>query len=76
MEDREDQELEALADNYADVRDDRMALTPKEVSAKADLLRAMKRKGRKVYKSANVEILIVESEENVKVKRPKPKKDD
>jgi len=68
MEDPEIEELEGLAETYASVRDQRMALTPQEKKLKYDLHAAMKRHGKEKYLRDGIEIKIVHEEETVKVK--------
>jgi len=68
MEDPEIEELEGLAENYAEIRDQRMALTPQEKKLKDDLHAAMKRHGKEKYVRDGIEIKIVHEQETVKVK--------
>lgn len=67
-EDPEIEELEDLAQQYADVRDQRMALTPQETKLKADLLAEMKKRDRTSYNHAGITIKVVHEKETVKVK--------
>lgn len=60
--------LEDKALQYAEVRDQRMSLSRKEVEFKGELLDLMKAQKRKHYKRGNIEIAIVHESENVKVK--------
>ena len=68
MEDPEIEELEGLAETYASIRDQRMALTPQEKKLKDDLHAAMKRHGKEKYLRDGIEIKIVHEQETVKVK--------
>lgn len=68
MEDPEIEELEAKAEEYADVRDRRMALTPQEDQLKKDLLALMKKHDKKTYVHDGYDIRIVAEEETVKVR--------
>ena len=68
MEDPVIEELEGLAETYAGVRDQRMALTPQEKKLKDDLHAAMKRHGKETYLRDGIEIKIVHESETVKVK--------
>jgi len=68
MEERKIPDLHAAAEDYAEIRDERMALTEKEVPAKANLLELMHKHGKETYKYEDVEISVVHEEETVKVK--------
>jgi hypothetical protein len=68
MEDPKIEELEAAAEDYAAIRDERMALTPREKKLKDDLLAAMKRHGKEKYHRDGIEIRIVHESETVKVR--------
>lgn len=72
MERKAIKEIEKLADEYAELRDDRMAVLKNEVDAKAKLIDAMHRNGVNTYEfEDDGETVTVElkSEEKVKVKR-------
>ena len=75
MEDTKITEIEDLALQYAEVRDSRIAALKGEVELKGQLLAAMKKAGKQVYRRHNVEVRIVHEEETVKVK-VKEKEDD
>jgi len=60
--------LESLAHEYADIRDQRIALSVNEGSLKADIMEEMKRLKKEHYKRDGVEITLVHEKENVKVK--------
>lgn len=68
MEERRIPELHTAAENYAEVRDERMILTKKEVELKDELLGMMKKHGKESYKFDDVEIKVVHEKEKVKVK--------
>lgn len=68
-------ELEKLAEEYADYRDERMKLGAQEVELKDKLLGAMHKHGKKDYVHGDVEIHVVAEEEKVKVKIRKPKEE-
>jgi hypothetical protein len=68
MEDEKLDELEGLAEEYAQIRDERMALTPQEKKLKDDLLAAMKKNGKQRYFRDGIEIKIVHEQESVKVR--------
>jgi hypothetical protein len=68
MEDSAIPELEKLARHYARIRDERMELNDEEGKLKAKTLGAMKKHGKTLYKRAGVEIRLVESVEDLKVK--------
>jgi hypothetical protein len=68
MEDPQIEELEAAAEDYVAIRDERMALTPREKKLKDDLLAAMKRHGKEKYLRDGIEIKIVHESETVKVR--------
>lgn len=71
MDDPQIEELESLAESYADVRDQRLALTPQEKKLKDDLLAAMKRNHKQLYRRDGIEIEIVPEGEKVKVRLKK-----
>ncbi len=68
MEDKHLEDLESAAMDYAEVRDKRMALTPKEKSLKDLLLTLMKRHSKTIYRVEEMEIKVVAKDETVKVK--------
>jgi hypothetical protein len=72
-EDNHLKELDDLATQYAEVRDERMALGRKEVNLKDDLLAKMKGLKKKTYSVDGISIDVVSEEETVKVKVSKPK---
>jgi hypothetical protein len=67
-EDRAIKPLEEAAQDYATIRDQRMALNAEEVGLKAKLLRLMKKHGKQAYHRDGVSIEIVTEEETVKVR--------
>ena len=73
MEDPEIEELESAAEEYAAIRDERMALTEKEVPLKAELIELMHKHDKTSYVHAGVDVkLIVESEKvRVRIKKDK-----
>tara|TARA_Y100000310_G_scaffold98201_2_gene95967 strand:- start:3692 stop:3958 length:267 start_codon:yes stop_codon:yes gene_type:complete len=76
MEDRAIEALESAAIEYAEVRDQRIALNAGEVQLKGRLLGLMKQHKRERYENAAVSIRLVHEKETVKVKIKKPKKKD
>lgn len=67
----EDPLIEALQDaalDYADIRDQRQALTAREVEAKGRLKDLMHAHKKEVYRHGGVVVTLVKEEENVKVK--------
>lgn len=66
-------DLQDLAQEYAEVRNQRAALTPEEVRLKGELLAAMKKHKLKDYVYEDIEIHVVTESETVKVKVHKPK---
>lgn len=68
MEDAGIRELENQAENYADVRDQRMELTRQESQLSVDLLAMMKKHGKTEYHHAEVHVWVKVTEEKVKVK--------
>jgi hypothetical protein len=68
MEDRLLPDLEEGARAYAEIRDQRMALNKEEAELKANLLALMHKHGKEKYTHDGVEILIVTTDETVKVK--------
>jgi len=76
MEDHAIKPLEDIATSYADIRDQRMALTEEEKSLKDHARRLMKQYNKTIYKHGGVEIRIVPGEEDVKVKVRKASDED
>jgi hypothetical protein len=68
MEDRAIAELEALAEDYADVRDKRMSLTTKETELNDELLVMMKKYKKSEYHHGDVHCWLKSTDEKVKVK--------
>lgn len=68
MEDRALEELEAKAEEYASIRDDRMELTQKEVELNDELLDLMKKHKKAEYHHGDVHCWIKAKDERVKVK--------
>ena len=76
MEDPEIDELIDAANAYVKIRDRRMALTPQEADLKQDVLRIMKKHGKKTYNHDGIEITVIAEEETVKVKIKKDEADE
>lgn len=76
MEDREINDLQFSALEYAKIRDKRMKLSQEEVELKQELLALMKKHHRKTYNYNGVEVNVVTEEETVKVRIHKPEEDD
>jgi hypothetical protein len=76
VEDLEIEELQEAALSYADIRDQRMALTPQETELKGKLLGLMKKYEKKAYEHDGIRIEVVAEEETVKVRVKKEKEDD
>ena len=72
MEDRTIQALEDVGAAYADMRDQRMALTKEEAELKATALNLMIKHDKTIYRSASVLIRRIPGEEDLKVKLLKP----
>ena len=68
MEDHAIPELEAIAQQYADIRDQRIELTLQERGLKSDAIAAMHKHGRTAYEHDGVTIRLVPGEEEIKVK--------
>jgi hypothetical protein len=68
MEDREITDLEDAARNYAAIRDQRMALTKKEVDLSDVLLQAMKRNKRDHYHRDGIDLKLIVEKEKVRVR--------
>ena len=68
LEDRAIAELEAAAEEYAGIRDRRMALTEQEVECKEKLLALMHGHGKQTYIHGGIEIRVVAEKEKVRVR--------
>ena len=75
MEDAEIEELESAALDYAEIRDERQLLTPKEVEAKEKLLSLMKAHDKQTYRHGNIEITRIVEKEKIKVKVSREKEE-
>jgi hypothetical protein len=73
MEDNRLEDLEDTALRYAEIRDERQALTRREVDAKDVLHTLMRRHEKVLYRVETMEIKIVAKDETVKVKILKDK---
>ena len=62
------QDLHDAAEDYVEIRDKRMKLTPEEVEAKAKVLALMHRHNKQNYKFNGLEITVIPGEEKVKVR--------
>jgi|SRR5262245_4309806 len=62
------EELEGLAESYADLRDQRMELTNQEHAAKGEILKAMRRHNKTAYSHAGIAITVIAGEDDVKVR--------
>ena len=62
------QEIEDKAAAYVEIRDERQALTPREVAAKQSLLAAMHRHGKAKYVRDGITIEVVHEDETVRVR--------
>ena len=60
--------IDRAADKYVEIRDERMALTDKEIDAKAVLLNAMHEHGLTEYQYGDMKVVVKPGKENVKVK--------
>lgn len=60
--------LDKLAQEYAEIRDERMALTTRETDLQTALLAEMHKHNKTEYKHGSVKAWVVPSEEKVKVK--------
>jgi hypothetical protein len=76
METRAIAALEDLAAAYADLRDRRQALTEEEVTVKQRILALMKKHAKEFYRRDGIEIRLVPSAEDVKVKVTKATEED
>lgn len=61
-------DLESKAEQYVEIRDERMELTKKESALQDDLLALMKKYKKTEYRRDGIEIRIVPIDEKVKVK--------
>jgi len=75
-EDRAIRALENAANEYADIRDQRMELSRQEHPLKEKLLKLMKHHGKQAYRRDGISIEIVTTQETVKVKIKKPGDED
>ena len=60
--------LEAAAEEYVDIRDQRQALTKEEVELKGKLLKIMHDNGKKTYNHGGVSVQVVVEKEKVRVR--------
>lgn len=67
-EDHRLEDLHSAAEAYVDVRDERMALTEKEVERRDEVRTLMLKHKKKVYHCDGVEIKIIDGEPKIKVK--------
>ena len=72
IEDRAIKPLEDAANDYAEIRDERMRLTEQETGLKAKLLSLMKKYQKTTYDRDGIHVEIVHEEETVKVRVKKP----
>ncbi len=72
MESRTIKALEDVGAAYADIRDQRMALTKEEAALKASALKLMIKHDKTIYRSASVLIRRIPGEEDLKVRILKP----
>jgi hypothetical protein len=68
MEDRSIHELDDVAEQYAEIRDQRMELTEREHTLKGLTLKLMKKHGKTIYRHDGIEITVVPGEDDVKVR--------
>lgn len=76
MEDSAIQPLEDVAEQYADIRDQRILLNKEESDLKATTIKLMRKLGKTIYRRNGVLIQIVDGDVSVKVKIAKPKDED
>lgn len=76
MDDPAIEELEKLAEEYAEVRDSRIAALKEEVPLQEKLLTVMKRHGKTTYHHGGITCKLVTEKEKVKVKVAKEKDED
>ena len=60
--------IENLAFDYAEIRDERQALTSREVELKTKLIEAMHKAGKTEYKRGNISVSLTVEKEKIKVK--------
>ena len=72
MEDRANKVLEGIAIEYAEIRDQRMALNKDEATLKQRALGELKRLGRQGYHRNGIDISIVPGEETLRVRVSPP----
>jgi len=75
MEDSAIGPLEAVAASYAEIRDERMALTQRESELKKTARALMHKYHKQIYRRNGIEIMLVEGEEDVKVRIKKPQEE-
>jgi hypothetical protein len=75
MEDRSIHELDDVAEQYAEIRDQRMELTEREHTLKGLTLKLMKKHGKTIYRHDGIEITVVPGEDDVKVRVKKAEDD-
>lgn len=68
IEDAKIQAMHDIAEEYVEVRDERQALTAREVPLKEKLIKLMHKNEKTTYRYGNLEIKLVSEKENVKVK--------
>lgn len=68
IDDRKIPDLHEAALVYEELKQQRMALTPKEVAAKETVLTLMKKHKKKTYRCNGVEVDLVQETETVKVR--------
>jgi hypothetical protein len=68
VENRAIKEIEDLAMDYAEVRDERMKLSTREVELKTDLIAAMHKAKRTEYRRQGIDIELTVEKEKIKVK--------
>lgn len=68
MEDPQIEDLESSAEDYADIRDQRMELTKEETRLKGELLGLMKKHGRTSYVHDGYDIKVIVESEKLKVR--------
>ena len=76
MEDHAIAALEAVANDYAEIRDERMQLTTREKELKVRTCDLMHKHKKTIYRHNGVEITLVPGEEDVKVRVKKADDDD
>jgi hypothetical protein len=76
LEDHAIKPLEEVAENYAEIRDQRMELTQREHALKVHALKLMHKYEKTIYRHNGVEITVVPGEDDVKVRVKKPGDDD